>query len=75
MYCISAIYIYKTYFKHIHDIFLILRGINSKLDRFINNLNKKQPSIKFNYNVSQNHIAFSNAGMYLHTKIHRKTTD
>ena len=70
------LYIHTTYFKYIHDLFLIFTGTNNKLDRFLNDLNKTQPSVNFDYNVSQNHIAFLDAAeTYLHTKIYRKETD
>ena len=52
-----------------HDIFLLFTGTNDKPDRFINDLNKAQQSIKFHCNVSQNHIAFLNVEIYLDTKI------
>ena len=49
-------------------------------DRFLNDLKKKHPSIKFNYKVLQNPIAFLNTEIYLQnenldTKIYRKETD
>ena len=55
--------------------FLLFTGTNNKLDRFLNDLNKTQQSIKFHDDVSQNQIAFLNVEIYLHTKIYRREAD
>ena len=67
--------ILTTNFKYIHDIFLLFTGTNNKLDRFLNDLNKTQQSIKFHYDVSQNHISFLYVETHLHTKTYRRETD
>ena len=73
--CTVFLYTHTKNFKYIHDIFLLFTGTNNKPDQFLNDLNKTQHSIKFHYSVSQNHIAFLNVEIYLHTKIYRRETD
>ena len=73
--CTVFLYKHTKNFKYIHDIFLLFTGTNNKPDQFLNDLNKTQHSIKFHYSVSQNHIAFLNVEIYLHTKIYRRETD
>ena len=60
--------------------FLIWTGTKNELDQFFKNLNKKHPSIKFDYKASKNRNVFLDTEIYLHngklhTKIYRKETD
>ena len=68
-----------TYFRHIDDIFLIWTGTKNKLDQFFKYLNKKHPSIKFDYKASNNQIVFLTL-KYIYTtvnyaQLYRKETD
>ena len=62
-----------TFFIYIDDIFLISTGIKNGLDQFFKDLNKKHPSIKFDYKASKNCIVFLDTERYLHNdKLHTK---
>ena len=47
-----------TYFRYIDDIFLIWTGTKNELDQFFKDLNKKHPSIKFDYKGLKDLICF-----------------
>ena len=68
-----------TYSRYIDDIFLIQTGTKNELNQFFKDLNKKHPSIKFDYKASKNRIV-PDTEIYLHngklhTKTNRKETD
>ena len=68
------------YFRFIDAIFFIWTGSKTDLDKFLNELNAKHPSIKFEYETSKKRISFLDTEIYiknnkLHTKIFRKKTD
>ena len=68
------------YFRFIDAIFFIWTGSKTDLDKFLNELNAKHPSIKFEYEISKERISFLDTEIYiknnkLHTKIFRKKTD
>ena len=58
----------------------IWTGSKTDLEKFLNALNTKHPSIKFKYEISKERISFLATEIYiksnkLHTKIFRKKTD
>ena len=55
-----------TYFRYINDIFLIWTRTKNELDQFFKDLNKKHPSIKFDYKASKDCIVFLDTEIYLH---------
>ena len=68
------------YLRFIDDIFFIWTGSKTDLEKFLNALNTKHPSIKFDYEISKEIISFLDIEIYiknnkLHTKIFRKKTD
>ena len=68
------------YLRYINNIFLIWKETKSELDQFFKDLNKKHPSIKFDYKASKNCVTFLDTEIYLHngklhTKICRRETD
>ena len=68
------------YLRFIDDIFFIWTGSKTDLEKILNQLNTKQPSIKFEYKISKERISFPDTEIYiknnnLHTKIFRKKTD
>ena len=71
----------KMFLRFIDDLFIIWTGSEQELLDFMNNLNKKHPSIKFEFKYSQTKIEFLNVLVYkdqnnmLETTIHRKQTD
>ena len=58
------LYIRTTCFRYLDDIILIWTGNKIKFDRFLNDLNKKHSSIKFDYKSSQNYITFVDFKIY-----------
>ena len=69
-----------TYFRFIDNIFFIWTGSTADLENFLNELNAKHPSIKFEYKISKERISFLDTKRYiknnkLHTKIFTKKTD
>ena len=46
------------YLRFIDDIFFIWTGSKTDLERFLNELNAKRPSIKFEYEISKERISF-----------------
>ena len=54
------------YFRYFDDIFLIWTGTNNELDRFFQDLNKKQPSMNFDYKTSKYHFVFLDTEIYIH---------
>ena len=67
------------YLRFIDDIFFIWTGSKTDLQKVLNELNTKHPSIKFEYEISKERISFLDTEIYiknkLHTKIFRKKTD
>ena len=68
------------YLRFIDDIFFIWTGSKTDLEKFLNELNTKHPSIKFEYEISKERISFLDSVIYiknnkLHTKIFKKKTD
>ena len=53
-----------TYFRYIDDTFLIWTGTKNELDQFFKDLNKKHPSIKFDYKTSKYRIVFVDTEIY-----------
>ena len=71
----------KTFLRFIGDLFMIWAGSEQELLDFMSDLNKKHPSIKFEFKYSQTKIEFLNVLVYkdhnnmLQTTIYRKQTD
>ena len=68
------------YLRFIHYIFFIWTGSKIDLEKFLNKLNTKYPSIKFEYEILKERISFLDSEIFirnskLHTKIFRKQTD
>ena len=68
------------YLRFIDLIFFIWTGSKADLENFLNELNTKHQSIKFEYELSKERISFLNTEIHiknnkLHTKIFRKKTD
>ena len=68
------------YLRFIDDIFFIWASSKTDLKNFLNELNTKHPSIKFEYEISKERISFLDTEICiknnkLHTKIFRKKTD
>ena len=83
---LKYIYLYikdktKMFLRFLDDLFLIWTGSEQELLDFMNDLNKKHPSIKFKSKYSQTKIEFLDVLVYkdqnnmLQTTIHRKQTD
>ena len=69
-----------SYLRFIDDIFFIWTGSKDQLITFLNDLNRKHNSIKFEYKISQPSILFLGTEIYirnnkLYPKIYRKETD
>ena len=64
------------YLRFIDDIFFIWTGSKTDPEKFLNELNTKHPSIKFQYEISKERIfVFCIKNNKLHTKIFRKKID
>ena len=66
------------YLRFIDDIFLIWTGNKKDLVKFLNELNTKHKSIKFEYQISKTSITFLDTEVYIkntNTKIYRKKID
>ena len=68
------------YLRFIDDIFFMLTGSKTDLERFLNELNTKHPSVEFEYEILKERISFLDTEIYiknkkLHTKILRNKTD
>ena len=66
------------YLRFIDDLFFIWTGNKKDLMKFLNELNTKHESIKFEYQISKTSITFLDTKVYiknskLYTKIYRKT--
>ena len=83
---LKYIYLYikdktKMFLRFLDDLFLIWTGSEQELLDFMNDLNKKHPSIKFEFKHAQRKIEFLDVLVYkdqnnmLQTTIHRKQTD
>ena len=48
----------KMFLRFIHDLFMIWTGSEQELLTFVSDLNKKHPSIKFEFKYSQTKIEF-----------------
>ena len=71
----------KMFLRFIDDLFMIWTGSEQELLDFMSDLNKKHPSIKFEFKYSQTKIEFLDVLVYkdhnnmLQTTIYRKQTD
>ena len=71
----------KMFLRFIDDLFMIWTGSEQELLDFMNDLNKKRPSIKFEFKYSQTKIEFLDVLVYkdqnniLQTTIYSKQTD
>lgn len=71
----------RLYLRYIDDLLLIWKGTEIELKKFIEEINKVHPTIKFDYNYSKSEIDFldlkiyKNAAGKLATKIFTKPTD
>ena len=68
-----------SYLRFIGDIFFIWAGSKGHLIAFLNDLNIKHNSIKFEYKISQSSMPFLDTEVYiknnkLYTKVYRKET-
>ena len=68
------------YLRFIDDILVIWTGSKTNLENFLNKLNTKHPSIKFQYEILKERISFLDTEIYiknnkLNTKIFRYKTD
>ena len=68
------------YLRFSDDIFFIWTVSKTDLENLLNELNKEQPSIKFEYEISKERISFLDTEIYiknnkLHTKISREKTN
>ena len=68
------------YLRFIDDIYFIWTGSKTDLEKNLNELNTKHPSIKFEYKTSKERISFLDTKIYiknnnLQTKIFSKKTD
>ena len=62
------------YARYIDDIFLIYTGDDTKLKKFLQDLNTKHDSIKFDYETSTKSIAFLDTLIYVDENRHLQTT-
>ena len=60
------------YLRFIDDIFFIWTGSKTDLERFLNELNAKHPSIKFEYEISKERISFLVTEIYIKNNYLRK---
>ena len=71
---------HKLYLRYIDDIFIIWTGTRQQFTDFIKKLNRKHPSIKLEYHVSNKAVDFLDTTVYtdennkLQTKLYRKPT-
>ena len=71
----------KMFLRFMDDLFMIWTGSEQELLDFMSDLNKKHPSIKFEFKYSQTKIEFLDVLIYkdhnnmLQTTIYRKQTD
>ena len=71
----------NMFLRFIDDLFMIWTGSKQELLEFMSDLNKKHPSIKFEFKYSQTKIEFLDVLVYkdhnnmLQTTIYRKQTD
>ena len=68
------------YLRFMNDIFFIWTGTKEKLTNYLNNLNKKHNSSKFEYEIWQTNITFLDTEVSIKNnkllpKIHQKSTD
>ena len=69
-----------SYLRFLDDIFFIWTGSKDQLITFLNDLNTKHNSVKFEYKISQSKIYFLDADVHtknnnLYTKNYRKEAD
>ena len=69
-----------SYLRFIEDIFFIWTGSKTDLENFLNELNTKHPSIKFEYEILKERFPFLDSEIHiknnkLHAKTFRKKTD
>ena len=61
------------YLRFIDDIFLIWTGSKTNLEKILNELNAKHPSIKFEYKILKERISFLDTKIYIkNNKLHTK---
>ena len=69
------------YLRYIDDIFMLWKGSKEQLDNFINAINEKHPTIKFDFEISQQQVNFLDTTVYIEenniikTKLYTKETD
>ena len=69
------------YLRYIDDTFMIWTGTKQELLIFLENLNSKHKTIKFEHNISHSKISFLDTLIYIdknntfQTTLHRKPTD
>ena len=69
------------YLRYIEDIFMIWTGTKQELLIFLENLNSKHKTIKFEHNISHSRISFLDTLIYidknntLQTTLYRKPTE
>ena len=69
------------YLRYIDDVFMVWTGTKQELLIFLEKLNSKHKTIKFEHNISHTNISFLDTFVYkdkkntLHTALYRKRTD
>ena len=64
----------KVFLRYIDDIFIIWTGNLTQLKNFLKDLNNQQESIKFDYSISKNSVAFLDTLVYIDDKNLLQTT-
>ena len=53
------------YSRYIDDIFMILKSKHNDLKNVLEDINKKHPTLKFDFNISKNAISFLGTKVYI----------
>ena len=53
------------YLRYIDDVFMICRGYDDDLTKFLQNINKQYPAIKFDFVISKETVSFLNTKVYI----------